>query len=131
MNNQITVLVERCVMQITLDAFFTQDALAKQKKLLRYVFQEPWRNEEAICALGTYLSQKKAETKTAWAEASKRYQNEYTSTQYRYDLTEKQKRTVEAANRRMLNELKQRKTKYERWDKLTAHYERLKTKNHA
>ena len=131
MNNQITVLVERCTMQINLDPFFNRTTLlAKQKKLLGYVFQEPWRNEETISTLGTYLPQKQAEAKEAWEAASKRYQDEYISTQFRYDLTAQQKRTVEAANRKMLNEVKRRKTNFERWGKIIAHYEMLKTKNH-
>lgn len=128
MNNQITVLVERCTMQINLDPFFNRTTLAKQKKLLGYVFQEPWRNEETISTLGTYLPRKQAEAKEAWEAASKRYQDEYISTQFRYDLTAQQKRTVEAANRKMLNEVKRCKTNFERWGKIIAHYEMLKTK---
>ena len=130
MNNQITVLVERCTMQINIDPFFTQATLAKQKKLLGYVFQEPWRNEETIRILDAYLPQKQAQAKDAWENASKRYQKEYTSTQSRYDLTANQKRTIEAANRKMLNEVKRCKAKYERWGKIIAYYETLKTKNH-
>lgn len=130
MNNQITVLVERCTMQINIDPFFTQATLAKQKKLLGYVFQEPWRNEETIRILDAYLPQKQAQAKDAWENASKRYQNEYTGTQFRYDLTAQQKRTIEAANRKMLNEVKRCKAKYERWGKIIAYYEMLKTKNH-
>lgn len=130
MNNQITVLVERCTMQINIDPFFTQATLAKQKKLLGYVFQEPWRNEETIRILDAYLPQKQAQAKDAWENASKRYQNEYTGTQFRYDLTANQKRTIEAANRKMLNEVKRCKAKYERWGKIIAYYEMLKNKNH-
>ena len=130
MNNQITVLVERCTMQINIDPFFTQATLAKQKKLLGYVFQEPWRNEETIRTLDAYLPQKQAQAKDAWENASKRYQNEYTGTQFRYDLTANQKRTIEAANRKMLNKVKRCKAKYERWGKIIAYYEMLKTKNH-
>ena len=130
MNNQITVLVERCTMQINIDPFFTQATLAKQKKLLGYVFQEPWRNEETIRTLDAYLPQKQAQAKDAWENASKRYQNEYTGTQFRYDLTANQKRIIEAANRKMLNEVKRCKAKYERWGKIIAYYEMLKTKNH-
>ncbi len=131
MNNQITVLVERCTMQINLDPFFSRTTpLAKQKKLLGYVFQEPWRNEETISTLGTYLPQKQAEAKEAWEAASKRYQDEYISTQFRYDLTANQKRIIEAANRKMLNEVKRCKTNFERWGKIIACYEMLKTKNH-
>lgn len=129
MNSQITVLVERCTMQISLDPFFTQATLAKQKKLLGYVFQEPWRNEETIRTLDAYLPQKQARAKDAWENASKRYQKEYTGTQFRYDLTANQKRTIEAANRKMLNEVKRCKAKYERWGKIIAYYEMLKTKN--
>ena len=129
MNSQITVLVERCTMQISLDPFFTQATLAKQKKLLGYVFQEPWRNEETIRTLDAYLPQKQEQAKDAWENASKRYQNEYTGTQFRYDLTANQKRTIEAANRKMLNEVKRCKAKYERWGKIIAYYETLKTKN--
>ena len=128
MNSQITVLVERCTMQINIDPFFTQATLAKQKKLLGYVFQEPWRNEETIRILDAYLPQKQAQAKDAWENASKRYQNEYTGTQFRYDLTANQKRTIEAANRKMLNEVKRCKAKYERWGKIIAYYEMLKTK---
>ena len=118
-------------MQINLDPFFKRTTpLAKQKKLLGYVFQEPWRNEKTISILGTYLPQKQAEAKGAWEAASKRYQDEYISTQFRYDLTAQQKRTVEAANRKMLNEVKRCKTNFERWGKIIAHYEMLKTKNH-
>lgn len=118
-------------MQINLDPFFNRTTpLAKQKKLLWYVFQEPWRNEETISILGAYLPQKQAEAKEAWAVASKRYQDKYISTQYRYDLTAQQKRTVEAANRKMLNEAKWCKTNFERLGKIVAHYEMLKTKNH-
>ena len=131
MNNQITVLVERCTMQINLDPFFNRTTpLAKQKKLLGYVFQEPWRNEKTISILGTYLPQKQTEAKKAWEAASKRYQDEYISTQFRYGLTAQQKRTVEAANRKMLNEAKRCKTNFERWGKIIAHYEMLKNKNH-
>ena len=130
MNNQITVLVERCTMQINLDPFFTQATLAKQKKLLGCVFQEPQRNEKTIRTLDAYLPQKQAQAKDAWENASKRYQNEYTGTQFRYDLTANQKRTIEAANRKMLNEVKRCKAKYERWGKIITHYETLKTKNH-
>ena len=130
MNSQITVLVERCTMQINIDPFFTQATLAKQKKLLGYVFQEPWRNEETIRTLDAYLPQKQEQAKDAWENASKRYQNEYTCTQFRYYLTANQKRTIEAANRKMLNEVKRCKAKYERWGKIIAYYETLKTKNH-
>lgn len=116
-------------MQIDLDVFFNQTTLMKQKKLLEYVFRETWRNEESIRALGTFLSRRKAETKKDWSAASKQYQNDYVCTQFRYDLSTRQKQTVEAANRKMLNEVKRCKSKYDRWVKIIDHYEKLKIKN--
>lgn len=111
MNEVITVLVERCTMQIRLDAFFTQTPLTKQKKLLGYVFKEPWRNEETISTLGTYLPQKQAQAKEEWHKASVAYQDGY-----RLD------------NKKLLSAVKQSKTKYERWGKIITHFETLKTK---
>lgn len=129
MNRQITVLVQSCTMQIKLDQFFDRTTpLAQLKKFLGYVFQEFWRNEETINILGAYLPQKQAEAKEAWVNASKRYQDEYISTQFRYDLTAKQKITIEASNRKMLNEVKRCKTNFERRGKIIAHYEMLKNK---
>lgn len=116
-------------MQIDLDVFFDQTTLMKQKKLLEYVFRETWRNEESIRALGTFLSRRQAETKKDWSAASKQYQNDYVCTQFRYDLSTRQKQTVEAANRKMLNEVKRCKSKYGRWVKIIDYYEKLKIKN--
>lgn len=63
MAETITVLVERCTMEIILEPFFSNTTLTKQKKLLRYVFQEPWRNLETINTLTAFLEQKQAEAK--------------------------------------------------------------------
>lgn len=61
---QFTVLVERCVMQINPDPFFSNCTLTKAHKLFRYVFQEPQRNTETIASLGRYLPARVAEAKT-------------------------------------------------------------------
>ncbi len=116
MNKDITVLVEQCTMQIHLDTFFKQMSLIKIKKLLGYVFYEPWRNEDTISTLNTYLPEKQAEAKEAWHKASVAYQNGY-----RLDN--------ERNNKKLLSAVKQTKTKYERWGKIIAHFETIKTKN--
>lgn len=128
MTEAITVLVDRCTMQIHLDAFFTQATLAKQKRLLGYVFQEPWRNEETISTLGTYLPQKRDEAWQVLMDAYFRNIKERTSTKYRNDLTAKQKRAAEVANRKLLNNIKRCRTRYKRWGKIIAHFEMLKAK---
>ena len=116
-------------MRIHLDPFFARSAITNQKKLIQYIFQEPWRNEEAIRILGEYLQQKQAEAKEAWEAASKRYQGEYISTRFRYDFTAQQKRATEAAHRKMLNEVKRCKAEYEHWGKIVTYYSALKAKN--
>lgn len=128
MADQITVLLKNCILQIDLDLFFTQTTLAKQKKLLEYTFREAWRTEKTIIVLSAYLAKKQAETKDAWTSASKQYQNEYICTQFRYDLTVGQKRAAEAANRKMLNDVKRCKNKYERCVKIFDYYKTLKIK---
>ena len=125
MSEDITVLVERCTMQIHLDAFFTQMPLVKIKKLLGYVFQEPWRNEETICILGTYLPQKQAEAKEAWHKASVQYQDGYRLPQ---NYLGEHLVFIERNNKKLLTAVKQSKSKYERWGKIIAHFEMLKSK---
>ena len=125
MNEPITVLVERCTMQINTDAFFTTASLARQKKLLGYVFQEPWRNEKTIDTLSTYLPQKQAEAKEAWAEASRAYQNGYRLPQ---NHPGQNARYIERENKHLMAEVKRCKTKYERWGKIIAYFEALKAK---
>lgn len=128
MSEDITVLVERCTMQIHLDAFFTQMPLVKIKKLLGYVFQEPWRNEETIRILGTYLPQKQAEAKEAWHKASVEYQDGYRLPQ---NYLGEHLVFIERNNKKLLTAVKQSKSKYERWGKIIARFEMLKTKNHT
>ena len=127
MSEDITVLVERCTMQIHLDAFFTQMPLVKIKKLLGYVFQEPWRNEETIRILGTYLPQKQAEAKEAWHKASIEYWDGYRLPQ---NYLGEHLVFIERNNKKLLTAVKQSKSKHERWGKIIAHFEMLKTKNH-
>ena len=127
MSEDITVLVERCTMQIHLDAFFTQMPLVKIKKLLGYVFQEPWRNEGTIRILGAYLPQKQAEAKEAWHKASIEYQDGYRLPQ---NYLGEHLVFIERNNKKLLTAVKQSKCKYERWGKIIAHFEMLKTKNH-
>lgn len=128
MNEPITVLVERCTMQINTDAFFTTASLARQKKLLGYVFQEPWRNEKTIDTLSTYLPQKQAEAKEAWAEASVDYTNGYVDTSFRWGLRTKEKQAIERENKRLLAAVKRAKAKHEKYQKILTAFEAVKNK---
>lgn len=118
-------MVEHCTMRIHLDAFFMQMPLVKIKKLLGCVFREPWRNEETIRILDTYLPQKQAEAKEAWHKASIDYQDGY---RLPWNYLGEHLVFIERNNKKLLSAVKQRKTKYERWYKIIVHFEMLKTK---
>ena len=122
-NTQLTVLVERCVIQINPDPFFDNSTLANIRKLFRYVFQEPDRNTETIAALGGYLPAKVAETKAAWGDASVAYINGYVDTKYRYDLKCREKQAIERANKKLLAAVKRAKAKHEKYVKILAAFE--------
>lgn len=126
---QFTVLVERCVMQINPDPFFDNSTFANIRKLFRYVFQEPWRNEETIAALTEYLPAKVEAAAKQWRTASDTYRNEYIDTKFRHELTAQQKRKIEVENRRKYAEVKRCKAKFERYTKILGFFETLKTKN--
>lgn len=128
-NTQLTVLVERCVMQINPDPFFDNSTLANIRKLFRYVFQEPDRNTETIAALGGYLPAKVAETKAAWGDASVAYTNGFVDTTYRWGLKCREKQAIERANKKLLAAVKRAKAKHEKYKKILAAFEAVKNKN--
>lgn len=129
MAETITVLVERCTMEIFLEPFFSNTTLTKQKQLLRYVFQEHWRNVETINILTAFLEQKQAEAKENWGKASKTFQDEYTATQFHYELSTQEKKWREYHNSKLLACVKSSKKQYEKWGKIILFLETLKNKN--
>ena len=96
MDEPFVILVDRCRMELY-PSFFDSATLANIRKALKYLFQQPWRNEETIARLGEHLTKKTAETKEAYRQAS-----------------QKDARTA--------------KTIYERYTKILAHFDALKTK---
>lgn len=129
MAETIIVLVERCTMEIILEPFFTNTTLTKQKQLLRYVFQEPWRNTETINILTAFLDRKQAEAKENWSKASKTFQDEYTATQFHYELSTQERKRCEYNNSKLLARVKSSKKQHEKWEKIILFLEMLKNKN--
>lgn len=127
-NTHLTVLVERCVMQINLDPFFDKSTLVNIRKLFRYIFQEPDRNTETIAALGGYLPAKVAEAKATWGDASVAYTNGYVDTKYRYDLNCHEKQAIERVNKKLLAAVKRAKAKHEKYQKILTSFEAVKNK---
>lgn len=112
----ITIRVENCVFEISLEHFFDIATFTKQKQLLRYVLQEPWRNEATIARIDAFLPQMRNKAKSDWHDASVKFQNEYRLNNPRNNNT-------------LLNTVKRTKTKFDRCDKLIKFYDGLKAKN--
>lgn len=128
MREYITVLVDRCTMQIILEPFFANCTLEKVKKLFGYIFQEPWRNEDAISALLEFLPEKETEAKQLWGQASTDFKNGYRDTKFLYGLTPEEKRKIEQQNKLMLNAVKTCKAEYERRKKIHSLFATIKSK---
>jgi predicted transcriptional regulator len=128
MREYITVLVDRCTMQIILEPFFANCTLAKAKKLFGYIFQEPWRNEETINTLLEFLPEKENEANRRWGQASADYQNGYKETKFIYGLTPEEKRKIERQNKLLLNAVKTCKAEYERRKKIHSLFATIKSK---
>lgn len=93
MAETFVILVDRCRFELY-PSYFEGAALANIRKVLKYLFQEPWRNEDTIARLGEHLTKKTAEAKEAASNTE---------------------------DRRV-------KTTFERYTKILAFYEALKTK---
>ncbi len=129
MVDQVTVLVEHCTMQINLDPFFGGASLPNIRKLFKYLFQEPWRNEETIEVLLDYFPARVEDAKAAWGDASVNYTNGYVDTTIRWGLSPREKQRIEKQNKTLLAGVKIAKRKYERWVKIYALYINLVNKN--
>lgn len=90
--------------------FFDNRSIADCKKLFKYLFQEPWRNESTISRLGEYLTQKTTEAKEAHAQAALK--------------VARCVRVIPELER----EERKAKTTYDRYTKKLAAFEALKTK---
>lgn len=129
MAETVTVLVDRCTMQINLEPFFGSAPMPNIRKLFKYLFQEPWRNEETIKVLADYFPERTAKAKDAWGQASVEYTNGYVDTTLRWGIPPREKRAIERQNKNLLAKVKTAKRKYERWVKITDLYLELINKN--
>jgi len=113
------ILVERCVMQLT-PAFFDQASIAKTSKIFKYLFQEPWRNEETITDLTLYYAKRVEDAKSLWSKKSIEFQNAYRIPDGN-DWIKRQ-------NDKKFNEVKRAKADYERSLKCQTMLEEFKRK---
>lgn len=115
-------------MQIILEPFFANCTLEKAKKLFGYIFQEPWRNEDAISALLEFLPEKETEAKQLWGQASTDFKNGYRDTKFLYGVSPKEKQKIERQNKDLLSAVKSRKAQYERRAKINSLFATFRTK---
>ena len=63
------ILVERCTLTLS-PAWFDQNSVANVRKVFKYLFQEPWRNEDTIAALSIFLAKRVDDAKALWSKKS-------------------------------------------------------------
>ena len=99
----------------------------KLKKLFRLMVCD-WNREanaDAVRLTYRYLNSYVEETKTAWVEASKAYQNGFVDTKYHYCSN---KRAAAANNEKLLDAVKRSKAGHERAKKLLTAFEDVESK---
>lgn len=99
----------------------------KLKKLFKLMVCD-WNHEvnaDAVRLTYQYLNAYVEETKSAWAEASRAYQNGFVDTTYRYCSD---KRAAAANNMKLLNAVKHAKAGHERAQKLLAAFAEVESK---
>jgi len=106
-------------MQLT-PAFFDQASIAKTSKIFKYLFQEPWRNEETITDLTLYYAKRVEDAKSLWSKKSIEFQNAYRIPDGN-DWIKRQ-------NDKKFNEVKRAKADYERSLKCQTMLEEFKRK---
>jgi len=92
------------------------------RKLFKLALSEAWSNKEAIPAITEYLEGAVTSSKEVWAEASRRYQNEWrlidTPVRRRTKAEIKAAAEIKAHNEELARNLKRAKAQHERWVKL-------------
>lgn len=113
---QITFWQDTCTVNLFLDKLCDLP-LANVRKLYAMMLSEPDRNAAAIIALGEYFETAIADSKAAWALASKEYQNGWRL------VPDKRSRTPAAVetltrNKQLTRAVRRAKAQHERWVKL-------------
>lgn len=99
----------------------------KLKKLFRLMVcdRDSEANADAVRLTYQYLNAYVEETKTAWAEASRSYQNGFVDTKYHYCSN---KRAAAANNKKLLDAVKRSKAGHERAQRLQTAFEDVESK---
>lgn len=113
---QISFKQDTCTVNLFLDKLCDLP-LANVRKLYAMMLSEPDRNAAAIIALGEYFETAIADSKAAWALASKEYQNSWRL------VPDKRSRTPAAVetltrNKQLTRAVRRAKAQHERWVKL-------------
>lgn len=112
------ILVERCTMTLS-PAWFDQNSVTNVRKAFKYLFQEPWRNEDTIAALSVFLVKRIEDAKALWSKKSIEFQNEY--------RLPGNDTCIKRQNDRRFNEVKRAKAAYERYVKKQEIFEKFKS----
>lgn len=113
---QITFRQDTCTVNLLLEKL-CELPLANVRKLYAMMLSEPDRNAEAAATLGEYLETAIADSKAAWEQASKDYQNGWRLVPNKRSRTPAAVETL-TRNKQLTRAVRRTKAQYERWVKL-------------
>lgn len=117
--------------QLVVPAWFDKASAKNIRLVFNLIMQHSRDNAVTITELDSFFISRPAELKEEWSKASRDYQNNYRipDRAFHPEMTLKDVKTVQLANKELLNAVKKAKTRYEKMCKVKALYEDLKKKN--
>lgn len=115
---QITFRQDTCTVNLFLEKLCDLP-LANVRKLYAMMLSDPDRNAAAIAALGEHLETAIADSKAAWAQASREYQDGWRLVPNKRSRTPAAVETL-TRNKQLTRAVRRTKAQHERWVKLKA-----------
>lgn len=118
-------------MQLVVPNWFDKASMKNIRLVFNLIMQNSWDNAATITELDSFFISRPNELKDEWSQASRNYQNGYRlpDRSFHPEMTLKDVKAIELANRKLLNAVKKAKTRYEKMCEVKALYENLKKKN--
>ncbi len=116
--------------ELVVPAWFDKASAKNIRLVFNLIMRNSWDNAATITELDSFFIRRPAELKEEWAQASRNYQNGYRLPDRSFppEMTLKDVKAIELANRKLLNAVKKAKTRYEKMCEVKALYEDLKKK---
>ena len=117
--------------ELVVPTWFDKASAKNIRLVFNLILQNSWENAVTITELDSFFISRPAELKEEWSKASRDYQNDYRipDRAFHPDMTLKDVKAVQLANKKLLNAVKKAKTRYKKMCEVKALYEDMKKKN--